>query len=245
MVSQPWLLSASVFWRLRYKALTTAPAVLYFTPYGDKTLQVGEVTQVDININAHIAVNALGITIKFPQDILEVVGFSKEKSFLDLWTEDTAIKEDTGEVHFSGGTTQKGGLIGTSTTLTLSIRAKKPGMAILSFEDPQVYASDGNGTLLPSRSRSVTFTISEPVAIPLDNTISAVSAGGGTTMSPQKALVPPSSDLNGDGKVDLIDMSIMVIHIIGSYDSRYDLNLDGTVGISDLSILISQMGQVK
>jgi hypothetical protein len=86
-------------------------------------------------VNARVPINALGITIKYPQDLIEVVGVSKQKSFLDLWTEDTAIREEAGEVHFSGGTTAHGGLLGTSTAITLTIEAKKPGTATISFED--------------------------------------------------------------------------------------------------------------
>lgn len=45
------------------------------------------------------------------------------------------------------------------------------------------------------------------------------------------------SDLNGDGKVDLIDFSIMLANW-GTSDAAADLNGDGTVGLADFSILL-------
>ena len=215
-------------------SLVTPPAVLYFTPYDDTTLQIGQTSKVDININTRIPINAIGITVKFPQDILEVVGVSKEKSFLDLWTEETAIKEDAGEVHFSGGTVKSGGLTGTSTALTLSIRAKKSGEATLSFENAEVFSSDGRGDPIESEDRSFTVHIPEEAPVP------GATAGSGS--APERPL-PRSADLNRDGSVNLIDLSILAIHILGTYDPLYDLDMDGTIGLSDLSILLSKMGR--
>lgn len=231
-------------------SLSTAPAVLYFTPYDGKTLQVGEMTNVDININANVPINAVGITVKFPPDLIEIIGVSKAKSFLDLWTEDTSIDEDTGEVHFSGGTTMKGGLTGSSTALTLTIEPKQAGEAALSFETAQVFASDGTGTSLTTKTRSITFEIpaaqsSTSTSVVASNTSVSGTGGTGAIVTPASKPTPPSADLNGDGKVDLVDVSIMLLHMFGPYDPRYDLNMDGSVNISDLSILFSKMGSTN
>ena len=86
-------------------SLSPTPVIFYFTPYESKTLQIGDTTQINVNVKTAIPINAVGVTIKFPQDLLEIQGVSKEKSFLDLWTEDTSIHEDVGTIHFSGGTT--------------------------------------------------------------------------------------------------------------------------------------------
>ena len=227
-------------------SLSSTPATFYFTPYSDHMLVVGQDADVDININARVPVNAIGVTIKFPPDMIEVVGFSKQKSFLNLWTEDTTIQEETGEVHFSGGTTVKGGLTGTSTALTLTLEAKKPGTATLTFENAQAYASDGSGTQLVSRTHSITFTIPATSSSPIvANVPTPAPATGASTISAPTAPTPPSADLNGDGKIDITDMSILILHMFGMYDPRYDLNLDGSVNIADLSVLMSKMGSGK
>ena len=220
-------------------SLVKAPTVLYFTPYDDSTLKVGDTAKIDININTRVPINAVGITVKFPQDTLEVLGFSKEKSFLDLWTEETAIKEETGEVHFSGGTIRQGGLVGTSTALTLTVRAKKSGEATLSFESAQVFASDGKGVSVEDEAHDLTITIPEEPK----STVPATGggAGGASSGAPTRPL-PRSADLNGDGVVNLIDVSILVVHIFESYDPRYDLDMDGAIGVSDLSIILAKLG---
>ncbi len=231
-------------------SLSSAPAVLYFTPYDGMTIQIGEMTDVDINISAKVPINAVGITVKFPPDLLEIIGVSKTKSFLNLWTEDTSIDEDTGEVHFSGGTTMKGGLTGSSTALTLTIEPKQAGEATLSFETAQVFASDGTGTILTTKTHSITFEIpasqsSTSISVVASNT--SVSGTGGTDaiVTPASKPTPPSPDLNGDGTVNLVDASIMFLHMFAPYDPRYDLNMDGSVNISDLSILFSKMGSTN
>jgi uncharacterized membrane protein YgcG len=47
-----------------------------------------------------------------------------------------------------------------------------------------------------------------------------------------------AGDLNGDGKINLVDFSVMLVHWGASY-APDDLNSDGTVDLPDLSILLS------
>jgi len=211
------------------------PSTVYFTPYDSRDLSVGDTQQVDVNINARVPINAIGMIVKFSQDTLEVVGISKKKSFLDLWTEETSIKEDVGEVHFSGGTLQKGGLVGTGTAITLTFRTKKAGEAKLLFKDVQVYAHDGKGTLLDSgvssqvfavTDRMLTLAVSDAVIAPLPD-------------DEDLAPIPPSADVNGDGVVNIFDASFLAVRMWGSYDARYDLNMDGAIGFADISLVFS------
>ena len=227
-------------------SLSPTPVIFYFTPYESKTLQIGDTTQINVNVKATVPINAVGVTIKFPQDLIEIEGVSKEKSFLDLWTEDTSIHEGGGTIHFSGGTTMPGGLTGTSTALTITIKAKEAGEAILSFEDAQVFASDGTGTALSYKTRSITYEIPEPspsiVNIPTPTTGGSIAVASPSLLTTP---TPPSPDLNGDGKINLVDVSIIIMHIFGLYNPRFDLNSDGSVGVSDLSTLLSKIGGGK
>ena len=217
-------------------SLSSAPSIAYFIPYDDTPLAVGETTEIDIDVNTKVPINAIGATIKFPADSLEVVGISKEKSFLDLWTEDTIIKEDSGEVHFSGGTTAHGGLKGMGVALTLSVRAKRAGLAKIYFEDVQLYAHDGKGTILETDKHTFTFDIPG-----IERSIaSSPPTGGSSAYVPPS---PPNADFNDDGKVTLADLSILSIRMTMSYNARYDLDVDGTIGLSDVSILLSRMKQ--
>lgn len=51
-----------------------------------------------------------------------------------------------------------------------------------------------------------------------------------------------SGDINGDGKVDVLDLSTLLSHY-GATSSASDLNHDGLVNVLDLSILLSHFGQ--
>jgi hypothetical protein len=155
---------------------------------------------------------------------------SKERSFLTLWTEETVIREDSGEIHFSGGTTEHGGITGSTTALTISVRAKHPGSAQIYFKEAHVLASDGHGTTVESVGTPFTYHIQTPT----------LSGGGGTNQAP----LPPvshSPDINGDGFVSLADISILLMGIEKPYEARLDLNNDGSISIADLSVSLAHM----
>jgi hypothetical protein len=69
----------------------------------------------------------------------------------------------------------------------------------------------------------------------------AYESGGSVSPPP-----PPSKpgDVNGDGSVSVIDLSILLSHFGQSGQSRStgDLNGDGMVSVIDLSILLSNFG---
>lgn len=211
--------------------MSATDTVLYITPHGTSSLKLGETENVDIRVSTKTAINTIGATIAYPQDALEIVGISKEQSFLDLWTEETVINERDGEVHFSGGTVAKGGLSGMGTIVTLKVKAKKAGKAELAFKDAQVFAADGSGRPIESQRRTFVFEVpksDEPVA-------SAASRMNNET------LPPPPIDFNGDGKVNVIDLSIMAFQVLGSYNVKFDLDRDGSTGLADISIFFTRM----
>jgi hypothetical protein len=204
---------------------------LYMSPQGPTRIAPGETTAFDIMLSTTVPINAMSATLAFPPDLLEVVSISKERSFLDLWTEETAIREDVGEVHWSGGTYKKGGVTGTTTALTLRVKAKRAGMAQVYFKEAEVLESDGYGTEAETVDTPFTFEIAAPVA----------AGGGGAGAAPSAAAKPPTMDFSSDGKITIADLSIIVMHLAGPYDARYDLNRDGTISIADLSVLFANM----
>lgn len=217
---------------------TSTTTVIFFTPEISGTLRPDEITKIDVNLNTNVPIDATGATIKFSQDLFTVVGISKEKSFFDLWTEETTIREGLGEIVFSGGTTARTGHVGTGTIMTLTLKAKKEGDAMLSFDNVRVFPHDGTGRPVKHEARSLAYTIA------------TTQATGGT--APQQGVEPsqqaqteskvskPEADLTGDGKVTISDLSILMVGILSSYNPRYDFNTDGNVSLTDLSILLAQ-----
>ena len=237
LIASPFVFNFSLFDLLAssMSSFAGATTTAYFMPYGNENLNLGDTVSIDVNINTKIPIDAFGATIGFPKGSLEIVSISKEKSFFDLWTEDTTIAEDTGEIRFSGGTTRQGGITGTGTVLTLTVKAKNPGQAQLLFKNVQVYPYSNSGKPVDTKTRPITYTIVEPK----NQSVIVGGASGGSSISPGS--VPPSPDLNGDGRINLIDLSILTFKMLGSYDPRYDLNMNGSVGLDDLSILLSKM----
>ncbi len=179
---------------------TSTPVILYLTPSGNNTIEPGETTALDVNVNARVAIDSLGATLAYPKDIVEIVGVSKDKSFFDLWTEDLIIHEDTGHIVFSGGTTERNGLTGTGTIMTLHLRGKAAGEATLSFDNVRIYPHDGTGKPVNAEKRSITFAIA-PKSAPSPQTFISKPSNDPPTL-------PPNPDLNGDGRISLSDLSI-------------------------------------
>jgi len=214
--------------------LSEDDAVLFMTPNGSEVLPLRETVDIDVNVTTKIPLNAVGATIAYPADILDVIGISKKKSFLDLWTEDTIIRNESGEVIFSGGTLREGGLIGTGTIFTFTVRAKKTGEATVELRNTQALAGDGKGTAIQHVARTVKFIIPE-------STIAALPAESGDSTASIRTTYGVIGDVDGDGTVSISDMSTLLVHILMPYDSKYDLNTDGAVTISDLSIVLSML----
>ncbi len=213
-------------------ASVSSETVLYISPHSSSTLKVGDTADIDVRINTKTPINTVGATLKFSEDVIEIVGISKAKSFLDLWTEETTIKEGTGEVHFSGGTLAPGGLSGVGTVVTLTVKAKKSGSAQISFKDAQIFAADGKGTEILSSKRIYTFEIPES-EMPV--------AGGASGRMNEETLAPLSIDFNSDGKVNVVDLSIMAFQVIAPYNAKFDLDRDGASSLTDLSIFFTRM----
>lgn len=226
---------AAIFSLVASSASTTRTRdpIIFFAPRGADTLSIGETTDIDIRINTPLPVNAVGATIYFPTDMIDIIGVSKESSFLDLWTEETVIKEVLGEVRFSGGTLTKGGVTDIATILTLTVRAKKIGRAELSFKEAEIFAHDGKGLPLENERRSFTYTISEPKA-------EAPSAARPSAQNSIEEVYIPSGDFNNDGTTSFADVSILAIQLLASYNPRFDLDRDGTINLRDLSIIFAK-----
>lgn len=212
-------------------SLYRPPATIFFRPSEDRALTLKQSADIDVMIDARDPINVVGATITFPPELIEIIGISKRSSFLDLWTEDTTIMEQAGLIRFSGGTTEHGGHRGEGTVLTLSVRAKSTGTAELGFGTVEMFASDGSGKVLESSARGYTYTIAEPAQPPI--------TAGGTAIASSSPLSNP--DLNDDGTIGVVDMSILAVKLLGRYDARYDLNGDGRVNLGDMSVLFSKL----
>lgn len=146
---------------------------------------------------------------------------------------------------------------GTATAGTYSITLTPETSIAALTEGQNVVANKTNGTLVVTSDTSTsgatntltpTSTLAPTTALP--TATSAPSSGGsnnnGNSNSSGNNGTPPAigkrGDLNGDGKVNVLDMSILLTKFLKGGGAG-DLNGDGKINILDLSILLSSWGK--
>jgi len=100
-----------------------------------------------------------------------------------------------------------------------------------------------SGTLNPgSYFMSGGTAVSETIGAPPNAFVETSLISARLTLSPD---LPCGGDVNGDGDVNLTDLSIVLAHfgtLSGMELADGDLNCDGAVNLSDLSILLARFG---
>ncbi|KKR79351.1 MAG: hypothetical protein UU26_C0041G0003 [Candidatus Daviesbacteria bacterium GW2011_GWC1_40_9] len=168
--------------------------------------------------------------LKFPTDILEVSSINLKPTggdgfisdwFIANWVENFFDNSD-GSVSLVGGVPDPGfkTLLGGEGALMAQIlfKAKKTGSAAISFDDTSaIYRNLDNANILVTK-QELALTI------------------GGAVPTP---IFTIKGDINGDGIVDLIDLSALLSRFgQTSPGERADLNLDSHVNSIDFSILV-------
>ena len=198
---------------------TQAAAVLVALP-SKGNFNVGDTIKVSLLVNTiDQSVNAVAGSIIFPPDKLEMASTSKDNSIINLWIQEPALNATGDAVTFSGVLPSPGFVGPAGQVLNVSFKVKATGIAIIDIKDAQVLANDGLGTNILAQVVPANLTLVPPVS----------------KTNP--------ADLNGNGKVDISDVSILIAHWGTSTDPRFDLNKDDMVDIKDLSIIMSKFIQ--
>lgn len=132
-----------------------------------RTFGVGQTFSVDIKVNTEEAfINATQATIRFPNDILELVSADKADSSFGFWVEEPKISNEEGTLSFTGGTAK--GISGESLQiLKIKFKAKGAGFAELAVQNAAVTASDGKGTNVLSVIKGTNITIGTETVVPV------------------------------------------------------------------------------
>ncbi|MDP3963054.1 MAG: hypothetical protein Q8Q39_01010 [bacterium] len=190
----------------------SSKATIAFIAEGSRFVQVDEAFNVSVIVESKQAFNTVGAIVRFPADLLEVTGVSKDGSILEVWVDEPAIDNADGVVVFSGGIIR--GYQGTAKIATIRFQPKSLGEAIIDFEDATVLAHDGRGTEILGKQRDIAFFV-----------------------RPDDSLSP---DIDDDNRVTISDLSKLLAHY-GSDTSVYDLNGDGSIGAGDVSVMLSRL----
>lgn len=199
----------------------------------EQTLKEGDSFTLFLVVESKVPVNVFAGEILFDTNILSVDSIEYNSSVADLWAERPWYDSGAGTLNFGGGTTKPGGFSGVDTLLTITFKTIHDGKGTVSLREPRIILHNGLGT---------DATIKAPIDAVLTvenktvdaNLIQRSSVGASYNVVHEK----PSTDLNGDGRQGIADVSILMMHL-RSTDSRYDLNQDGKVGIADVSILLN------
>ncbi|OGM97089.1 MAG: hypothetical protein A3B86_03065 [Candidatus Yanofskybacteria bacterium RIFCSPHIGHO2_02_FULL_38_22b] len=187
-------------------------AILLLAPATGK-FYIGDTISISLLVNTlNQSINAVEGKITFPSDKLEVTSISKEDSVISLWAEEPVPSSNP--IAFSGGLPSPG-FIGTGgKIITISFMVKSDGNAVIGIEDAQVLANDGFATNILSEIIPTNISLSKPK--------------------------DKIADINDNGRIDLVDVSILLTNWGTPKNQRADLNGDGRVDVKDLSTLLSK-----
>ncbi len=166
------------------KPLTAA--ILLLTPT-EGQFYVGDTIKVVLLVNVlGQPVNVVDGSISFPSDKLQVTNISKDNSIVSLWVQEPVASSSQDSIAFSGGLPSPGftGIAGQ--IMTISFKVKNAGNADIGLRDAHVFANDGVGTDILADTTPAHLTLLVP------------------------KIAKIIGDMNGDGKVDLIDVSILL-----------------------------------
>lgn len=190
----------------------------------DTAVAEGQQLSVDVYAYAHVPVNAVDITLQFDSATVEVAGVDTGRSVLTIWTEEPIIKSN--QVILRGGTFRKG-FLREHLIATIQLKAKQPGQSQLTAADVVLLAGDGKGTpvsvadIEASDANIYVYDEStDPESIGIDIAVNIVT------------------DLDGDGKVSLRDVSAFMA-AWGDRTIVYDFNGDNRMTFRDFSIILA------
>lgn len=206
-------------------ANTISSQTSYIKLEADKTtIQSGDRFSLNVYAYAHVPVNAVDVTLRFNPSNVEVLGVDKGQSVLTIWTEEPRIESD--KVILRGGTFRNG-FVGEHKIATVELKAKNSGRTNLSAGDVMLLAGDGRGTPVSvseaNNSKLSLFVYDES------------ETPGNIGVNVEVNLL---TDLDGDGKVSLKDISAFM-SAWASRSSTFDFNGDGRMTFRDFSIILA------
>lgn len=177
---------------------------------------------VTVSVTAHVAVNAVDLVLSYPEDKIEVVGIDTGTSVITLWTENPYFKD--GKIYLRGGTFRKG-FIGEHSIARIKVRAIEAGNARIFVSESALVAGDGKGTPIPVANDDG------------KNEVKIAVLGADGVLSGE-ATISIITDMDGDGKVDLKDISTFMAAWF-TKAKTYDFDGDGRMTFRDFSIILA------
>lgn len=125
---------------------TTYAGDIFISPVSS-SYTAGKIFTATINVRSvDKSVNAASGIVLFPTDKLEVVSISKSGSIINFWAEEPVFSNTSGTISFEGVVLNPGFVGASGKVISVNFKAKKPGLAAVSFSSGSLLANDGLGS---------------------------------------------------------------------------------------------------
>lgn len=185
-------------------------------------VQRDQVFFIDVSVTAHVPINAIDLTIDYPENKIVIDNIDVGTSVITLWTKEPYA--ENGNIYLSGGTFRKG-FIGEHTIARIKAHATESGEARLSIKDTELIAGDGQGTQIDSVEDK-------------EKSIARIYVSGEDGLISGKVEITFVTDIDGDGKIDLKDISAFMAAWF-TKSKIYDFDGDGRMTFKDFSIILA------
>ncbi|OGZ69816.1 MAG: hypothetical protein A3F47_01625 [Candidatus Staskawiczbacteria bacterium RIFCSPHIGHO2_12_FULL_38_11] len=251
-VNGTWEQSVSASIGLVFSESSTASSSAKLFLKADKT-EVGVNQEVKVNLYALTsdAANLFNAKINFPKDLLEVTSIetstlSEIKSIEEVYDNNTGTISIVGGVPNPGIKTTGEGIL----MATIIMKTKASGSAKITFDaSSQILKNSDNSNILSQRD-GITISIDQNFISRIISGIGSNTSQSGSSGTNQGAIssgtvAAGSGDGNGDKKVDLIDLSILMSDFNQTSGIRLgiDMNKDGVINSFDSSTLTNRLIQ--
>lgn len=203
-------------------------------------IKVGDTVGVKILVRSDITeANLFTAKIKYPKDFLQVVKVDYPNSFIKNWAErnhDQYLDNTYGEISLVGGVPNPGFKTtfgqAPASMAVIYFKALKTGSASISFsDDSAIYSNADNLNILTQKQPIHPTITSRSVSGPIDHPI--------VSPTPAPSAGPGLGDGNKDGKINLVDLSVLLADFNKNNGIRtgIDMNGDGVINSFDFSLL--------
>ncbi len=214
------------------------------------TYNVGDVVAVSLFVHSDIAAaNLFNAKINFDKNLLTVDHIDYSGTFISNWVEQYS-DNSTGTISLVGGVPNPGYQTSVGSQGLMAViyfKALDASNATIAFADTStIYSNAYNVNILGSKESLVLsilsnqgIVVSSPTPSPISKLIVTVTAYPTVTPYPTASPVANLGDGNGDGKIDLQDMSVLlsIFNNLKGYKASLDLNADGVINSFDFSLM--------
>ncbi len=191
----------------------------------ESLVEVGTQFKLEVYVFADAPINAVDLSVLYPESQVEVLGIDKGESVITLWTEEPSVKD--GAVILRGGT-YKRGFVGEHKIATINLKAKTAGNAQFLPGTVSLLAGDGKGTNVKADiTRAKVTTTLYPAGEKPEHAGTFEGSVGFVVVT----------DIDGDGTVTLTDISSFMANW-SSKERQFDFNNDGQMTFRDFSIIL-------